>query len=346
MEAAQARHPEAERVDIPRIYEHLCTERVLVMSLIRGETLSSRTYAVQRSGEERNRQARRLFRSLLRQILVDGVFHADLHPGNVMLQPGGRIALLDFGSVGRLDSELRRDIGEILLAFDRGDAESMSDTLIALSGVPDAVDERALRRELGRFTAQHLGPGASMDVAMFTAMVTLLARYELAFPTELTAAFRAVAVLEGTLRALAPGFNVLTEAREFVTALLLASLKPSALAESITDQLTALVPLIRRIPRRFDQISAALEAGHLSFNVRLLADRRDRGFLRGLVHEVILTFLAGFAGVMATILLISESGPQVTPTLTLYQIFGYTLTVIATVLVLRVLFDIFRSPPP
>jgi ubiquinone biosynthesis protein len=117
---------------------------------------------------------------------------------------------------------------------------------------------------------------------------------------------------------------------------------PSALRGSVSDELASLVPMLRRLPRRFDQISSALEAGRLSVNVRLLADKRDQRVIQGLVHEVILTFLGGFAGVMATILLISSGGPQVTPTLGLYQIYGYCLAVVALVLVLRVLFDVFR----
>ena len=340
MAAAQAQHPESERVDIPRLYENLCTRRVLVMEFIRGDTLAAK--GVTRTSDDRDEQARRLFRSLLRQIMVDGVFHADLHPGNVMLLPGERIALLDFGSIGRLDSELRREVGEILLTFYRGDAGGMSDRLLAIVGVPDGVDEQALRRELGRFMALHLGPGATMDVAMFADMVALLARYELAFPAELTAAFRAVAILEGTLRSLAPGFNVLTEARDFAKSQVISAFTPSALRGSVTDELASLVPMLRRLPRRFDQISSALQAGRLSVNVRLLADKRDQRVIQGLVHEVILTFLGGFAGVMATILLISSGGPQVTPTLGLYQIYGYCLAVVAVVLVLRVLFDVFR----
>ncbi|GAB3041124.1 AarF/UbiB family protein [Parafrigoribacterium mesophilum] len=342
MAAAQAQHPESERVEIPRLYEKLCTRRVLVMEFIRGDTLAAKS--VTRTSDDRDEQGRRLFRSLLRQIMVDGVFHADLHPGNVMLLPGKRIALLDFGSVGRLDSELRREVGEILLTFYRGDAAGMSDRLLSIVGVPDGVNEQALRRELGRFMALHLGPGATMDVAMFTDMVALLARYELAFPAELTAAFRAVAILEGTLRSLAPGFNVLTEARDFAKSQVISAFRPSALRESVTDELASIVPMLRRLPRRFDQISSALEAGRLSVNVRLLADARDRRVIRGLVHEVILTFLGGFAGVIATILLTSSGGPQVTPTLGLYQIYGYSLTVVAVVLVLRVLFDVFRRP--
>lgn len=343
MEVTQFRHPEAERVEIPRHYDRLCTERVLVMDLITGDTLSSREAVLKRSPDERETQAGRLFRSLLRQIMVDGVFHADLHPGNVMLLDRGRLALIDFGSVGRLDSELRQVIGEILLAFYRGDARGMCDCLLGLVALPDDVNEHALRRDLGKFMALYLGPGATMDMNMFTDLIKLLADHHLPLPPELGTAFRAVGIVEGTLTSLAPGFNVLSEASDFAKGQLTAAFKPSSLKETVTNEWAALIPMLRRFPRRIDQITSTLEAGRLGVNVRLLADRRDRGMIRSLVHEVILTFLAGIAGIMATMLLISGGGPQVTPTLGLYQLFGYTLIVMASVLVLRVLFDVFRS---
>jgi len=342
MEATQAAHPASERVVVPRRYAAMCTERVLVMDLIDGDTLSSTDALARHPEAERAEQAKRLFRSLLRQIMVDGVFHADLHPGNVMLMSAGRLALIDFGSVGRLDSELRGQIGEILMAFYRSDARSMSDSLLSLVDVPEDVDESGLRRALGAFMAFYLGPGASVSVTMFTDMVALLADYQLEIPSELASAFRAVAVVEGTLRVLAPQFDVLNESKEFAQAQVTAAFKPSSLRETVTDEVTALLPLLRRLPRRVDQIATTLETGRLNVNVRLLADKRDRSMIRGLVNEVVLAFLAGVAGLMATLLLVSGGGPAVTPTLSLYQLFGYVLIVLAALLVLRVLFDVFR----
>ncbi|WP_308466600.1 ABC1 kinase family protein [Rathayibacter soli] len=342
MQATQAQHPEPERVRIPHHYEALCTDRVLVMELIDGDTLSGTDALANHSAAEREAQAQRLFRSLLRQIMFDGVFHGDLHPGNVMLMAGDDLALIDFGSVGRLDSELRQQIGEILLAFYRGDARAMSDSLLGLVELPEDVDEAGLRRAIGAFMARYLGPGASVSVTMFTELVALLAEFHLEIPSELASAFRAVAVVEGTLRVLSPGFDVLAESKEFAQAQLSAAFTPSSLKKSLTDEAAELLPLLRRLPRRVDQLMTSLEAGRMSVNVRLFADRRDRGMIRSLVHEVVLAFLAGVAGIMATLLLVSAGGPQVTPTLSLYQIFGYTLIVLAALLVLRVLFDVFR----
>src|SRR5699024_4386165 len=122
-----------------------------------------------------------------------------------------------------------------------------------------------------------------------------------------------------------------------------AGVTPSSMRSAVTEELTSLLPLLRRLPCRLDQVSAALEDGRLRLNIRLLADRRDREVVTEWLHLAALTFLGGTTGVMATLLLGTSNGPSITPTMTLFQLFGYLLVVVSAILVLRVLFDIFRN---
>ena len=342
LRTTQLKHPASERVDIPRHYPELSTRRVLVMQMVDGDTLSAPGTIESHPIEERRLQAVALFRSLMHQIMDDGVFHADLHPGNIVLQPDGRIMLLDFGSVGRLDSDLRQLVSEVLLAFYRGDSRGICDALLGMAELPEGFDEAALRRELSRFMSRHMGPGAAVKAEVFTQLVALLAKHRISVPSELAGAFRAVAVLEGTLRLLDPDFDLITEAREYGEARVRSVFRPNSLAEALNDEVMTLLPMLKRLPRRLDQISGDLEAGRLGLNMRLLAHPQDRHMIRSMVHEVILTFLAGVTGIMATMLLISNGGPVVTADLTLYQLFGYTLIGVASVFALKVVFDIFR----
>ncbi|WP_198165927.1 ABC1 kinase family protein [Agromyces laixinhei] len=340
IEATQARHPERERLTIPHCFRGLSTARVLVMEFMPGRALSDDDGA--RPDSVKKAQASLLFESLITQVIDDGVFHADLHPGNVMLLENGGLGLVDFGSVGRLDSEMRESIGEILMAFYRGDARAMSDALLALVELPDDVDEFMLRREIGGFVASRLGPGSALDSTIVADMTRLLSENRLAIPPELASAFRAVAVAEGTLRVLDPEFDLLAAASGLAEERVFAAIRPGSLKEAVVDEVGTMLPILRRIPHRFDQISGSLANGRLSVNVRLFADRRDRSLLRSLVNQVVLAFLAGVLGVMAAMLLISDAGPQVTETLSLFQIFGYLLVVVSALFVLRVLFDVFR----
>src|SRR5699024_3090442 len=152
----------------------------------------------------------------------------------------------------------------------------LTDALFDLVIRPEQLDEQRLRRDLGRFMAQHLSPGSSVDLGMFTELVRLLSVHDLAVPSEVAAAFRAFGTLEGVLRLLHPSFDMVSRAREFATAQLRTDVTASSLRSTATDELTSLLPLLRRIPRRIDQVSAALESGRLRLNIRLLADSRDR----------------------------------------------------------------------
>jgi ubiquinone biosynthesis protein len=286
--------------------------------------------------------ARTLLDTLLREVMIEGVFHADPHPGNVLLLADGQLGLLDFGSVGRVDAGLRAALQRLLLAVDRGDPAALHDALLEIVQQPQELDDPALERALGQFMARHVGPGITPDARMFTGLFRILAEHELSVPPEIAGAFRALATIEGTLTELAPGFDILAEARRFTTEQLAEQLSPAALRKSATDELISLVPMLRRLPRRLDRISGSLEHGRLGLNVRLLADAGDRRYLTALAHQFILTFLAATLGLMAVLMLGLHGGPTVTHRVTLYAFIAYCLLVFAGILALRVLVLVFR----
>ncbi len=338
---ATAGHP-APEVVIPQHYPQLSTQRVLTMQLLRGRTLSDPQSVRERPAAQRERDANMLFEFLLREVMVDGVFHADPHPGNIMVLDDDRLGMLDFGAVGRIDSQLRGGLQQMFIAVERGDPQLLFDTLFDLVARPDQLDEQELRRALGQFVAQHLGVGAAVDMTMFSELVRLAAAYGLAVPPEVATAFRAFATMDGSLRVLDPAFDLVAQARSFAGDHLRAKFSPSSVQEMVTDELATVLPLLRRLPRRVDQIAAAVEDGRARVNVRLLADPRDRELVTEWLHLAALTFLGGMTGLMTTLLWGNTAGPVITPTISLFQLFGYILAVVSAILILRVLFDVFR----
>lgn len=331
-------------VRLPALHPQLCTQRLLVMERLDGLPLDAAGPLIDARGLDRQALARTLLGCLLRQIMLGGVFHADPHPGNILLLDDGRLALLDFGSVGRLDALLRSALQQFLLAIDRGDPAGLYDALLEVVVRPDDLDEQRLQRALGQFMARHLDPGATLDVELFTDLFRLLAGYQLMVPPEVAAVFRALATLEATLAQLAPGFDIVAESRAFAAAQLTSQLQPTSLRQAASDELPTLLPVLRRLPRRADRITSALEHGRLGLSVRLFADPRDRRFLATLVHQILLAFLGAATGLMAVVLLNSTGGPTLSPTLSLFHLLGYNLLVVSAVLILRVLVLIFRPP--
>jgi len=154
---------------------------------------------------------------------------------------------------------------------------------------------------------------------------------------------RALATLEGTLTVLEPDFDIVTEARQYAATHVTAQLTPKTVQKTVADELLALAPVLRRLPRRFDRVSGALEQGRLSLNVRLFADERDRRVVTGLTNQFLLTFLGAATGIVAALLLGVTAGPKIASGVSLAQLIGYNLLIVAAILVLRVLFVIFRN---
>jgi ubiquinone biosynthesis protein len=252
---------------------------------------------------------RSILRAFLRQVVFDGVYHGDLHPGNVLLLPDGRPALIDFGSVGRLDPGLRDIVQELLAAYIQDDTSRIADAVLRMAPVRDAQDEPDFRRDIARFVADELGPGARIGVETVDDAVAVFGRYRLKAPPDFVAAARALAIFEGTLRTLAPSFDLLEESRGLASEQIRDQLRPGKLRDVAVRELFGAVTAARRLPRRVDRIGEAIETGKLSVNIRLFADRRDRRTLNGVVRRVLLVLLGAGAGILSIVYLALPARP-------------------------------------
>ncbi|MCD0445449.1 AarF/UbiB family protein [Glycomyces sp. A-F 0318] len=338
-QVAAAHDRRRSEVRVPRPHADLSDERVLVMERLPGVPLASAPLADR--GLEGRDVAAALLGEVFDEIMVDGIFHADPHPGNLMLLDDDRIGLIDYGSVGRLDRELRASFEAILQAVDRQDGPALADALVGVSTRPDELDQVGFERALGSFMARHLVPGAAPGLRMFTELFRIIAKYRIVIPPELAAVFRTLATLEGCLTAIDPGFDLIAEARGIGQGYAERRMRPAAVQDLVAEEIADLLPVLRKLPRRFDRLLTAAESGRLSFNFRLFAKAEDRRTVTAWLHQVLLTVLAAASGLMAVMLLGNEHGPALTEDLTLYQFFGLSLLLIASVMALRVLADIF-----
>jgi ubiquinone biosynthesis protein len=331
----------SDRVRVPAVFPEWSGERVLVMERLDGVRLAEAPNV-----PDPLATARTVLDFLLQQITVDGLFHADPHPGNILMLDDGRIGLLDFGSVGRLDAALREALQRLLVGVDRVDPMAVTDALLELIPRPEDVDIEGLERDLGRFLARYVVGGAigtTGGAQMFGQLFRVVAAHRLAIPPEIAAVFRTLATVEGTLTELAPRFDLVTEARRAAAGLAGERITADGLKSAAVDELVSLAPILRRLPRRVERVIAAAEHGRFGINIRPLADERDRAFIRGLLNQIIMTVIAATTGVMAVVLLSIHGGPQVTPSVSMYQLIGYHFLLLAAILGLRVLAPVFRQ---
>ncbi|MFI6576613.1 ABC1 kinase family protein [Nocardiopsis sp. NPDC050513] len=305
--AAVAEATAGSPVRIPTVHEAYTTRRVMVMERLHGTPLGSADL----DGADGGHIARVLLDCLLEQVMMSGIFHADPHPGNIMVLDDGGVGLLDYGSVGRLDGQTREALRMMLLAIDRTDAVLLTDTLLDVVDDSAGVDEERLRRALGQFMARYLHSGATASMRMFTELMLIVTRFGLSLPPELAAVFRALATLEGTLVHLSPGFDTVTEARRFAENRMADALSADNVRDAAMGELAALMPTLRRLPRRFDRITDQLHKGRFTVRVRPFAHPEDRALLRHAAQRAVLTVLAAVTGLMSVGLFNAVEGPGV-----------------------------------
>jgi ubiquinone biosynthesis protein len=331
-------------VRIPTVYPELTTQRVMVTEFIDGPSLQRAGPLIESLGLDRHGLACALLGWMLRQILGSGVFHADPHPGNVLILADGTLAVLDFGSVGRLDPLQQSALQGVLVALAGREPRGLADALSGVTNMRDLTDQELLERALARFLVTRLGSGMSVSTELLDDLFRLLLDFGLVFDSELAGVFRAMITLEGTLRLLDPRFNLLEEAQRVAGDLLSERMVPDSIEEAIRSELIGALPLLRRVPRHLDRLATSLQRGTLTIRTRQLADRRDVRVVAELVNRVVLAVLAIGAAISSVLLLTVPGGPQIANGLGAYELLGTIGLAAAIILGMRVLVATNRDP--
>ena len=284
-----------------------------------------------------------LLRAFLQQMLVDGHFHADPHPGNMLVLTDGRIGLIDFGAAGRLDLVEQAALREILVAVSQQDPTLLRSAVLEVATVRAGFDDDRFERALARFMARHLRPGSKPSATMFNELLQLLFSFGLLLPAELSTFFRALITLEGTLSTLAPGFAVIDEAQLLAREWAAERMGPEGLQEMAKQELLRMAPVLRRLPRHIDRVATLAERGDLRARVSLFSADQDVRVLTRLVNRIVLAFIGATVGLISVGLIAVKGGPDFTGSTSLYSFFGYFGLFCSTVLIMRVLIAILRD---
>lgn len=328
---------------MPRVHEEYSSTRLLVMDLLEGVPIGRAGAQLSRlPTPTRVRLGEELLVSVMHQIMRYGVFHSDIHPGNVLLMPGDggdgpRLGLLDFGAVGRLDVHSQQQLAHVFAAVDHGDASVLADALVDLLGRPDQLDDRALEREVGDLLVRYRnGWRGGSAFELFGRLMTMIVANRFEVPAGVAAAFRALAGVEGTLSLISPDIELVEVARTVGADVTRDQFRPDGLRAVWDGVLLEAMPLLRKLPRRISHLTEDLHDGRLSVNVRVLAHGEDRNFITRLIQQFTIAVLAGFC-VLGGVVLIAfgEGGPALTDYLTWQTALGYIVLFAGFMLSLR-----------
>ncbi len=291
-------------VHVPRAYPELCTSRVLTMELIEGIKLSE-TERLAAEAIDLEEVARRGANLYLEMIFSHGFYHADPHPGNVLLIDGNVIGLLDFGMVGRIDEQLQEDVTDMLVAVVNRDAEHLTAAITRVGAVPPGLDRVGLGLDVTDFVA-HYG-SLSLDrfdlSGALNEMTEMIRRYNIMLPARIAMLIKVLVTLEGTSRLLSPNFSLVEVMAPYRKKLLWRQFSPRRRIRRLRRLYSELEHLVDVLPRGVVDILEQVQSG--KFDVHL-----DHRGLEPSVNRLVLGMLTS-ALFLGSALLLSRKVPPV-----------------------------------
>ena len=332
-------------VHIPHVYKELSGEFVIVMDLVEGSTLSHGAEVVDNLSEIARREiAQDLFLMVVRQVLGKGIFHADLHPGNIVVSSAGRAGLVDFGAVGRIDKRDRRAIALLLMAFDSQNSQAATAAILELLGTPSEVNLRELQREIGQIMLKY-GDGApgSTSAALFGELIDFVVDFGFRMPASVATAFRAISTLEGSITRLVPELNLLALVTQNGKTLLREVGGLGVDRHEMTLYAAATAPQIAELPGQISRIAGHLQDGTLDVGTSGLNIATIKNLLVSTVEQFIQVIVSTALILGGVILMAADFGPPLAPELKLFTYFGAWMLLAGSVIAALVLAPALRQ---
>lgn len=327
------------RIHIPSSYAELSTSRVLTMERLHGIKLAEADRLIA-EGFDLREVARSGAELYVEMIFTHGFYHADPHPGNILLLPGNVIGLLDFGMVGRIDEQLREEIEEMLMAIGNHDATHLTSIIIRVGEAPPDLDESALSMDVHEFIEQYASrPIDELNVSAALSEITeIIRRYQIMLPARMGLLIKVLVMLEGTSRLLNPRFSLVEVLEPLQHQMLWRRLSPARHLKKIRRMYAELEHLAEVLPRGLVDILQQVRSG--KFDVHL-----DHRGLEPSVNRLVLGMLTS-ALFLGSALLLSRNFPPVInlppvmPNISVLGLMGCTMSI---ALGLRLLWAIRKS---
>ncbi|MDF2657944.1 MAG: hypothetical protein K0Q94_735 [Paenibacillus sp.] len=291
-------------IRIPGVYRKLSSKKVLTMEFVDGIKLSDQQRLLE-AGCDRKLLAERYATTILHQVLIDGFFHGDPHPGNVLALPDGKLALLDFGMVGKLSPEMKHHFASFVIALRNQSTSGVIRAIFRMGLVPDETDLQELRADVDEMRDKYYKVPLK-EVSMGEAVNDLFAlalRHNIRIPADLTLLGKTFLTMEGVVTALDPSFSIFDVAEPFGRRLLLERFDPRRAASAWLRHIPDYVDMLNELPMRLRDLMTLARKGKIGLEVTApdlewMMKKMDRIVNRISFSIVLLSFCIIMVGLM------------------------------------------------
>lgn len=317
------------QVIFPSIYRQASSKQVLTMEFLQGEKIHKAIEA----GYSGRAIAQTTFRSMVKQIYEDGFFHADPHPGNILISgdpEAPTIGYVDLGMVGRLSPRMRDLTIDVITSCLRKDYEAIADALYAIGTPTKKIDMHAYRAEVALLSEKYLDrPLKDIEMsAMIRDLVRGGTKFGIEIPTDFVMTGKSLMTIEGIGKEIDPDFDVYEEAKPLFTELLRKRYSPERVGNELLRRIERLGGAGYKVPQQVEEVLDDLRFGRLQLQA---LDKPKTNAIERLGRRVLASALSGTQVLGACILLAAERDHAA------YILFGTAVLTVGSHFVLEIM---------
>nr|WP_321422973.1 AarF/ABC1/UbiB kinase family protein [uncultured Methanobacterium sp.] len=260
----QAHFADNTGIHAPHVFTEYSTSLVLTMEFIQGTKMSQ--VMENPEGFDNKIIAERVAKSYFQQILMDGFFHADPHPGNLYVLEDNVVCYIDFGMMGHIDQEFMENLGELFIQVIEYKVDAVINQLIYMDIIDDSVDRTILKRDIMDILDRFYGASLKdihLGHILSELAIPLITKYQARVPPEFTLIARSVSLIEEVAYSLDGEFDATSQFKPMVKKLLLKKFNPKNMADLFKDNMFELEHLIKNMPRNLNRLVAKVENGEI-----------------------------------------------------------------------------------
>ena len=297
-----------EGIYVPRIFSDYSTSLVLTMEFMHGNKMVN--VLDNPDGFDDKLLAKRVAKSYFKQILEDGFFHADPHPGNMYVLENNVLCYIDFGMMGHIDNEFMANLGELFMHAIDYNADAVINQLIYMHIIDQTVDRQLLKRDIMDVFDRYYGASLQemrLGNIMKDLAIPLIYKYQAHIPPEFTLIIRSVSLIEGVAYSLDPEFDATNVLKPMVKKILLKKISPENIVEFFKENMFELEHLVKNLPRHVNLLMGKIEESEIKIKYsEEFSDNLERISNKIVVAIIIAALLLGSSWIIQI-----DKGPMI-----------------------------------
>ncbi len=318
-------------IKIPKVYKDYCSDKVITMELIDGIEVTE-LFDKEIEGIDNKTIANYGVRSYFKQVILDGFFHADPHPGNMFITKDGKVCYIDFGMMGILTEEFRTDLARLILILLEGNSNNLIKQLIHMKVITPEHDTEELRMDIQDLLGRYMGAELDQMDGILEKLMNTMIKHNVILPREFVMIGRGVALIEDTGNKLDPEFNAVEEIQKLSYQIVAQRFAPANIATGGINYLMEVENLLKDLPDRINSTLNKIERGEIEVNI-------NHTGLDSFKNQISIALIISALIIGSSLAILADKGPKI------YDIsaLGFTGFIVSAILGLYIVMGIINQ---